>query len=83
MRKIAIYGRGGIGKSTTTSNIAAAFCAWFKRCRKKHTYQMHDRSAEAKLNEENMRHSFSVQVFIDTFEYEDIQHKSVVPLYLV
>lgn len=25
MRKIAIYGKGGIGKSTTTSNIAAAF----------------------------------------------------------
>ena len=24
MRKIAIYGKGGIGKSTTTSNIAAA-----------------------------------------------------------
>ena len=44
---------------------------------------MHDRSAEVKLNEENMRRSFSVQVFIDTFEYEDIQHKSVVPLYLV
>ena len=25
MRKIAIYGKGGIGKSTTTSNVAAAF----------------------------------------------------------
>lgn len=25
MRKIAIYGKGGIGKSTTTSNLAAAF----------------------------------------------------------
>ena len=24
MKKIAIYGKGGIGKSTTTSNIAAA-----------------------------------------------------------
>ena len=24
MRKIAIYGKGGIGKSTTTSNLAAA-----------------------------------------------------------
>lgn len=25
MRKIAIYGKGGIGKSTTTSNLASAF----------------------------------------------------------
>ena len=25
MRKIAIYGEGGIGKSTTTSNLASAF----------------------------------------------------------
>lgn len=25
MYKIAIYGKGGIGKSTTTSNVAAAF----------------------------------------------------------
>ena len=24
MRKIAIYGKGGIGKSTTTSNLSAA-----------------------------------------------------------
>ena len=24
MRKIAVYGKGGIGKSTTTSNISAA-----------------------------------------------------------
>ena len=24
MRKIAIYGKGGIGKSTTTSNVSAA-----------------------------------------------------------
>ncbi|MGN0615000.1 nitrogenase iron protein NifH [Ruminococcus flavefaciens] len=27
MRKIAIYGKGGIGKSTTTSNLSAAFSA--------------------------------------------------------
>ena len=26
MRKIAIYGKGGIGKSTTTSNLTAALC---------------------------------------------------------
>ena len=25
MRKIAIYGKGGIGKSTTTSNLSAAY----------------------------------------------------------
>ena len=25
MKKIAIYGKGGIGKSTTTSNLSAAF----------------------------------------------------------
>ena len=27
MLKIAIYGKGGIGKSTVTSNLAAAFAA--------------------------------------------------------
>ena len=27
MRRIAIYGKGGIGKSTTTSNLSAAFSA--------------------------------------------------------
>ena len=31
MRKIAIYGKGGIGKSTMTSNLAAAFSALGKR----------------------------------------------------
>ena len=27
MKKIAIYGKGGIGKSTTTSNLSAALAA--------------------------------------------------------
>ena len=27
MLKVAIYGKGGIGKSTITSNLAAAFAA--------------------------------------------------------
>jgi nitrogenase iron protein NifH len=27
MKKIAIYGKGGIGKSTTVSNVAAAMAA--------------------------------------------------------
>ena len=31
MRKIAIYGKGGIGKSTVTSNLAAAFAALGQR----------------------------------------------------
>lgn len=31
MLKIAIYGKGGIGKSTVTSNLAAAFAAMGKR----------------------------------------------------
>lgn len=31
MRKIAIYGKGGIGKSTVTSNLAAAFASMGKR----------------------------------------------------
>ena len=31
MLKIAIYGKGGIGKSTVTSNLAAAFSALGKR----------------------------------------------------
>ena len=33
MKKIAIYGKGGIGKSTTTSNISAALSNMgFKVC---------------------------------------------------
>ena len=40
-------------------------------------------AAEEVINEENMRRSFSVQVYIDNFEYEGVRHKSVVPLYLV
>lgn len=31
MKKIAIYGKGGIGKSTTTSHLAAAFASMGKR----------------------------------------------------
>ena len=31
MLKVAIYGKGGIGKSTVTSNLAAAFAAMGKR----------------------------------------------------
>ena len=28
MLKVAVYGKGGIGKSTVTSNLAAAFAIW-------------------------------------------------------
>ena len=31
MLKVAVYGKGGIGKSTITSNLAAAFAAMGKR----------------------------------------------------
>ena len=31
MQKIAIYGKGGIGKSTLTSHLAAAFARLGKR----------------------------------------------------
>ena len=31
MLKIAIYGKGGIGKSTVTSNLSAAFASMGKR----------------------------------------------------
>ena len=31
MLKVAVYGKGGIGKSTVTSNLAAAFAAMGKR----------------------------------------------------
>ena len=31
MIRIAVYGKGGIGKSTVTSNLAAAFAAMGKR----------------------------------------------------
>lgn len=32
MRKIAIYGKGGIGKSTTTSNLSATLFAAVLQC---------------------------------------------------
>ncbi|MFR8250004.1 MAG: AAA family ATPase [Lachnospiraceae bacterium] len=31
MLKVAVYGKGGIGKSTVTSNLAAAFATMGKR----------------------------------------------------
>lgn len=39
--------------------------------------------ADEIINEENMKHSFSVQVFIDSFRHKGIDYKSVVPLHLI
>jgi iron complex transport system ATP-binding protein len=35
------------------------------------------------INEENMRKSFSVQVYIDRFDFRGNEYKSVVPIHLV
>ena len=40
-------------------------------------------NAEDIVNEDNMKKSFSVQVFIDNFSYMGKEYKSVTPLYLV
>lgn len=40
-------------------------------------------AAEMTINEETMRNAFSVQVYIDQFEYEGNAYRSVVPLHLV
>ena len=40
-------------------------------------------NAEDIVNEDNMKRSFSVQVFIDNFSYMGKEYKSVTPLYLV
>ncbi len=39
--------------------------------------------AEAIINEENMKQAFSVQVHINQFDYQGVDYRSVVPLYLV
>lgn len=40
-------------------------------------------NAQEVINEENMRKSFAVQVYIDEFAYEGTKYKSVIPLHLV
>ena len=39
--------------------------------------------AEEIINEENMKHAFSVQVHINQFHYRGAEYRSVVPLYLI
>lgn len=39
--------------------------------------------AQEVINVENMRKSFAVQVYIDSFAYEGMEYKSVIPLHLV
>ena len=40
-------------------------------------------STEDVINEENMRHTFNVQVHINDFDFEDIHYRSVEPLYVI
>ncbi len=39
--------------------------------------------AEEIINEKNMRNAFSVQVYIDRFNFDGLEYKSVVPLHLI
>lgn len=54
MLKIAVYGKGGIGKSTVTSNLAAAFASMGKK-----VIQIGcDPKADSTINLLGVRHRF-------------------------
>ena len=65
MLKVAVYGKGGIGKSTITSNLAAAFAAMGKKVIQIVTPYVTTAMNYNNLNEKINSPSFSTRYFSD------------------